>query len=404
MSNLEKTIPVALPVLDEREAEAAKRPIMSGWVTQGPEVAAFEGEFADFVNSKYACAVSSCTTALHLALLAAGVKPGDEVISVSHSFVATANSIRYCGAKPVFVDIKPATFNMNPDLIERVISPSTRAILCVHQMGMPCDMAEIVRIARQHQLAVVEDAACGIGSEILWNGTWEKIGKPHGDIACFSFHPRKVITTGDGGMLTTNRSDWDAMFRLMRVHGMSIESSTRHDARKVVFESYLECGFNYRMTDIQAAIGREQLKRLPEIVDRRRVLADNYCVLLSKIPGLGLPAEPAWARSNWQSYCVRLPEGCDQRKVMQVMMDAGVSTRRGVMCAHREPVYSKEPWSCGVEPENSTRLAGQCGRLEESEKAQDHSIILPLYPQMTESDQERVTEVLHDACQTSRCR
>lgn len=404
MSNSEKTIPVALPVLDDREAEAAKRAIMSGWVTQGPEVAAFEREFADYVGSKHACAVSSCTTALHLALLAVGVKPGDEVITVSHSFVATANSIRYCGAEPVFIDIEPATFNINPDLIERVINPSTRAILCVHQMGMPCNMAKITSIARRHNLVVVEDAACAIGSEICWNGAWEKIGKPHGDIACFSFHPRKVITTGDGGMLTTNRSDWDAMFRLMRVHGMSIESSTRHDARNVAFESYLECGFNYRMTDIQAAIGREQLKRLPGIVDGRRALADNYSVLLSKIPGLRLPVEPAWARSNWQSYCVRLPDQCDQRAVMQAMMDAGVSTRRGIMCAHREPVYAKEPWSCGVEHAKCTCLPGQCARLEESEKAQDHCVILPLYPQMTESDQERVAGVLHDACQASRCR
>jgi perosamine synthetase len=400
MSNSEKTIPVALPVMDDREAEAAKRPIMSGWVTQGPEVAAFEKEFAKYVGSKHACAVSSCTTALHLALLAVGVKPGDEVITVSHSFVATANSIRYCGAKPVFVDIEPATFNIRPDLIERVVNRSTRAILCVHQMGMPCDMTKIIKLAEQHNLAVVEDAACAIGSEISCNGSWEKVGKPHGDIACFSFHPRKVITTGDGGMLTTNRSDWDAMFRLMRVHGMSIESSTRHDARKVAFESYLECGFNYRMTDIQAAIGREQLKRLSEIVDRRRTLADKYRVLLSKIPGLGLPTEPTWARSNWQSYCVRLPSGCDQQKVMQAMMDAGVSTRRGIMCAHREPVYAKEPWSCGAEHEKCACLPGRCSSLEESEKAQDHSIILPLYPQMSESDQERVTEVLHRACQT----
>jgi perosamine synthetase len=401
MSNSEKTIPVALPVLDEREAEAAKRPIMAGWVTQGPEVAAFEREFADHVGSRYACAVSSCTTALHLALLAVGVRPGDEVITVSHSFVATANSIRYCGAKPVFVDIEPTTFNINPNLIERVINPSTRAILCVHQMGMPCDMAGIIKIAREHKLAVVEDAACGIGSEILWNGEWEKIGKPHGDIACFSFHPRKVITTGDGGMLTTNRSDWDAMFRLMRVHGMSIESSTRHDARKVVFESYLECGFNYRMTDIQGAIGREQLKRLDEIVSRRRALADRYRMILSDIPGLGLPEEPNWARSNWQSYCVRLPDGCDQQGVMQKTMDGGISTRRGIMCAHREPVYAKEPWSCGLGPGRCSCPPGKCLRLVESEKAQDHSIILPLYPQMTESDQQRVTASLRDACQAS---
>ncbi len=212
-------------------------------------------------------------------------------------------------------------------------------------------MAAILKIARQKGLPVVEDAACAIGSEILWDGNWEKIGKPHGDIACFSFHPRKIITTGDGGMLTTSRSEWDDLFRLLRVHGMSMDASSRHEAGKVAFESYLDLGFNYRMTDIQAAIGREQLKRLPEIVARRRELGERYRKLLAGIPGVIPPSEPSWARSNWQSYCVRLPDGCDQQRVMQEMLDAGVSTRRGIMCSHREPVYfSQEPWSCGVGP------------------------------------------------------
>ena len=195
-------IPVAKPMLGEAEVRAAGRAILSGWVTQGVEVAAFEREFADCVGAAHACAVSSCTAALHLALRAVGVGPGDEVITVSHSFIATANSIRYCGAVPVFVDIEPDTFNMNTALIERVITPRTRAILCVHQVGLPCDLAAILAIARQHGLRVVEDAACAIGSEILWEGNWEKIGRPRGDIACFSFHPRKLVTTGDGGMLT----------------------------------------------------------------------------------------------------------------------------------------------------------------------------------------------------------
>jgi dTDP-4-amino-4,6-dideoxygalactose transaminase len=401
MSNTIGFIPVARPWLDEREAEAAKRPIMSGWVTQGPEVAAFEREFASYVGAKHACAVSSCTTALHLALIAAGVQPGDEVITVSHSFIATANSIRYCGAKPVFVDIEPDTYNMNPDLIEQVINPRTRAILCVHQMGMPCDMAAITKIAQKYGLKVIEDAACAIGSEILWNRSWEKIGRPHGDVACFSFHPRKVITTGDGGMITTNNKKWDALFRLLRVHGMSMESSARHGARQVAFESYLELGFNYRMTDIQAAIGREQLQRLPEIISRRRALAERYHLLLKDMPGLVLPAEPAWARSNWQSFCVRLPNGCDQQQVMQVTLDAGVATRRGIMCSHREPAYLKEPWSCGIGPGSSCScLPGSCSRLKESEKAQDQSILLPLYYQMTEEEQDRVVRTLNATCRS----
>ena len=184
-------IPLARPWLDEREAEAARRPIMSGWVTQGPEVAAFEEEFAAYVGSQHACAVSNCTAALHLALLAVGVRPGDEVITVSHSFVATANSVRYCGAVPVFVDIEPGTFNMNPALIERVITSSTRAILCVHQMGMPGNLEDILGIASKHELPVVEDCACAVGSEIQWDGEWQKIGRPHGACGLFFFPSQK---------------------------------------------------------------------------------------------------------------------------------------------------------------------------------------------------------------------
>ena len=178
--------------MDEREAEAARRVILSGWITQGPEVAAFEEEFAAAVGARYACAVANCTTALHLALLAAGVGPGDEVITVSHSFIATANSILYCGAVPVFVDVDPRHFNMDVQKIEAAIGSSTRAILCVHQMGMPCDLAGLATIADKYSIPLIEDAACAVGSEVLWHGSWERIGKPHGDAACFSFHPKKT--------------------------------------------------------------------------------------------------------------------------------------------------------------------------------------------------------------------
>jgi dTDP-4-amino-4,6-dideoxygalactose transaminase len=394
MSKTINKIPIAIPFMGEAEAAAASRVILSGWVTQGPEVAAFEAEFAEEVGAKYACAVSNCTTALHLALLAVGVQPGDEVITVSHSYIATANSIRYCGATPVFVDIEPQTYNINPLLIESVISDRTRAILIVHQMGMPCDLKAIIDIARQYNLPVIEDAACAIGSEILWDGQWEKIGKPYGDIACFSFHPRKVITTGDGGMITTNNLEWDKQFRLWRQHGMSVPDTVRHGAKQVIFESYPMLGYNYRMTDIQAAVGREQLKRLPEIVNRRRELAARYQELLADIPGLKLPTEPKWAKSNWQSFCVRLPNNCDQVQVMQAMLDAGVSTRRGIMCAHREPAYNQEKWSCGIQAETCDCQKGNCALLIESEKAQDNSIILPLFHQMSEPEQDYIVKLL----------
>ncbi len=399
MFEIKSFIPIAKPWMGEAEAEAARRAIMSGWVTQGPEVAAFEQEFAAEVGAKYACAVSNCTTALHLALLAVGVQPGDEVITVSHSYIATANSIRYCGGIPAFVDIEPQTYNINPVLIENAISDRTRAILVVHQMGMPCDLKAISDIAHRYELPVIEDAACAIGSEILWNGQWEKIGKPHGDIACFSFHPRKIITTGDGGMITTTNPEWDKQFRLWRQHGMSVSDTVRHGAKQVIFESYPLLGYNYRMTDIQAAVGREQLKRLPEIVERRRFLAQRYHEMLADVRGLKLPTQPVWARSNWQGYCVRLPEQCDQRQVMQTMLDAGISTRRGIMCAHREGAYQSEAWSCGIVRENCNCEEGRCDRLRESEQAQDRAIVLPLFHQMTEQEQDRVVEVLKSVCQ-----
>jgi dTDP-4-amino-4,6-dideoxygalactose transaminase len=377
-------IPVARPWLDEQDAEAARRAILSGWVTQGPEVAAFEHEFATAVGAPYACAVSSCTTALHLALLAVGVGPGDEVITVSHSFIATANSVRYCNAMPVFVDVTADTFNIDPSLIEPATSDRTKAILVVHQLGMPCELQPILAVAKRHGIPVIEDAACAIGSELLWDGRWERIGKPHGDIACFSFHPRKLLSTGDGGMLTTRSETLDATFRLLRQHGMTVPDTVRHSSSHVVFEEYAVPAYNYRMTDIQAAIGRQQLKRLPAIVERRRALAAAYAESLRGIPGVTPATEPAWARTNWQSYSVRLEPPLNQRRVMQRMLDEGISTRRGVMNAHREPAY----------PAGSWRAAGP---LTRGEQAQDTVIVLPLYHQMTDEDQRRVVASLRHA-------
>jgi len=369
-------IPIARPVLGEREVEAARRAILSGWVTQGPEVAAFEREFAALVGAPHACAVSSCTTALHLALVAAGVGPGDEVVTVSHSFIATANAIRYCGALPVFVDVELDTFNIDPALVDAAITPRTKAILAVHQLGMPCDLASLVATARRQGVPLIEDAACAIGSEIRWQGEWQRIGRPHGDMACFSFHPRKLLSTGDGGMVVTASAETDAKLRLLRQHGMSVPDTVRHASAQVVFEDYPIVGFNYRLTDIQAAIGREQLSRLEGIVARRRELAGHYAAALAAVPGVVVPREPEWARTNWQTYAVRL-RGADQRQVMQRMLDDGVSTRRGVMNAHREGAYPAGTW----------RAAGV---LTRGECAQDTVIALPLYHDMTHADQDRV--------------
>jgi len=391
MSNVElRTIPIARPNLGEAEAEAARRAILSGWTTQGPEVAAFEAEMASYVGAAHACAVSSCTTALHLALHALGIGPGDEVITVSHSFIATANAIRYCGARPVFVDIDPRTFNLNPALIEAAITQRTRAIVPVHQIGLPCDMRTILEIAERHSLPVVEDAACAIGAELCMDGRWERIGRPHGIVACFSFHPRKIVTTGDGGMITTNDAALDRRFRLLRQHGMSLPDTTRHLSRSVLFETYPTVGFNYRMTDIQAAIGRVQLERLPAMLLRRRALADAYRLALGEIPGLEAPDPPGYARSNFQSYAVRVTRDfpLSRDDLMQALLDQGISTRRGIMNAHQEPAYAGQ-WH---------------GPLPHSEAARDGVILLPLYDTMTRDDQAYILETLRNLAATLDCR
>jgi dTDP-4-amino-4,6-dideoxygalactose transaminase len=417
-------IPITKPLLGEEEAASAREVILSGWVTQGPKVKAFEEAFARTVGARFACAVSSCTTALHLALLSVGVKPGDVVITVSHSFIATANAVRYCGAEPVFVDIDPETYNMDPDDLEKCLhedcevregelfyrkvselsvgesqlvyfkkirNPKSEirnknigrvaAILPVHQMGIPCDIARILAVAKEYDLPVVEDAACAIGSEISLDigATWEMIGKPHGDIACFSFHPRKVLTTGDGGMITTNNSELDARFSLLRQHGMSVPDTVRHGSQKVIFEDYITTGFNYRMTDIQAAVGIEQLKRLDNIIDERRSLAAHYAKLLSNIPHLKTPKVHDVIRPNWQSYPIRLLDGapCSQLEFMQFLLDKGIATRRGIMNAHQEPAYQSANWS-----------------LPKSELCRDRTILLPLFPGMTVQNLEYVSNTL----------
>jgi dTDP-4-amino-4,6-dideoxygalactose transaminase len=283
----------------------------------------------------------------------------------------------------VFVDIDPRTYNMDSALVEAAITPRTRAILPVHQVGQPCDLEAILEVAARHKLPVVEDAACAVGSEVRVGDRWERVGRPHGTVACFSFHPRKLLTTGDGGMLTTRDPELDHRFRLLRQHGMSVSDLVRHTARTVIFEEYTEVGFNYRLTDIQAAVGRVQLQRLPKLVAQRVALAESYSEALRGIRGLVPPLVPPFARPNYQTYLVRVtPEyPLSRDELMQRLLEQGVSTRRGVMNAHQEPAYADLP------PQ----------RLPHSEAARDSAIQLPLFGGMQPEDVARVVEVLAHA-------
>lgn len=382
-------IPIIKPFLGEEEVQAAAGVIRSGWLVQGPKVQEFEEQFKKYVGAPYACAVSNCTTALHLALLAVGVKCGDVVITVSHSFIATANSIRYCGAEPVFIDIDLNTYNISIEGLKKCLEKDCRtkkgrlfyrgkrvsAILAVHQMGMPCDLKSILSLAKKYHLPVVEDAACAIGSE--YQG--EKIGKPHGDIACFSFHPRKIMTMGEGGMITTKNAKYDKLLRLLRHQGMSVSDLKRHQSKKIIFETYPVLGYNYRLTDIQAAVGIEQLKKLPQIIEKRRKLAFAYQNKLAKIAWLETLIEPEYAKTNWQSFPVWVDKKINRNDLMQQLLEAGIATRSGIMNSHEQPVY----------------LAKK-DKLPKSEEARRRVMILPLYHQMTDNDIDFIVDKIRN--------
>jgi perosamine synthetase len=371
------TIPVARPFLGTEEERAVIDALRSGWVTQGPRVAEFEERFSQYIGCGYSVAISSCTTALHLALLVSGIGPGDEVICPSLSFIATANSIAYTGATPVFGEIDLATYNLDPSRLEEVISPRTKAILVVHQIGLPAEMNKILTVAAKHGLKIIEDAACAIGSE--YDGSL--IGKPIGTMACFSFHPRKILTTGEGGMITTNDAGLAERLRRLRQHAMSLSDVARHNAKQISSETYDEVGFNFRMTDLQAAIGITQLDRLEDFLDRRRYLAARYTKAFQNLSWLQTPAVPTNCRHNFQSYMVRLVGDFATRRdlIMQELLEKKISTRRAIMATHRERPYQSERWEKA---------------LTQTNLVTDTALILPLFHQLTDSEQDYIIDAL----------
>ncbi|HTW16424.1 MAG TPA: DegT/DnrJ/EryC1/StrS family aminotransferase [Nocardioides sp.] len=373
-------IDVMRPWLGEQEVAAVAAVLRSGWVAQGPKVAEFEAAFARRQHAPYARAVSSCTTALHLALLTAGVRRGDDVVVPSFSFVATANAATYVGARPVFADVDATTGNLTAATVERALTRRTRAVVVVDQGGVPVDLDEVRSLCDPLGIVVVEDGACAAGSTYR--------GLPVGagaEVAAWSFHPRKVLTTGEGGMLTTRHQAWAERARLLREHAMSVSAADRHASLLAPPEQYTEVGFNFRMTDLQAAVGLVQLDRLTEVVRRRRELAATYAAALADVPGLRPVADPAYGESNFQSYWVEVQRGypLDRETLMAALAAAGISARRGIMAIHRQPAYA----DAGLRP----------GALPVTERLTDHTLILPLFHELGEAEQARVIDVLRRA-------
>jgi dTDP-4-amino-4,6-dideoxygalactose transaminase len=372
----ENQVPLLKPWLGESEVKAAAEVILSGWICQGPKVMEFENQVAAYVGAKYGVATNACTSALHLSLYLSGVRSGDHVVLPSFTCMATANAIHHAGGEPVFADIDPCTCNMSPESAEQAITPQTRAILVVHQIGLPADMDAFQAIARNHGLALIEDGACTLG------GTYK--GKRVGGLGAptaFSFHPRKMITTGEGGMITTDDGNFAEQARMLRATGASISDLERHKAKGVLVQKYGDVGYNYRMTDIQAAIGLVQMQKMEAILEQRQEQARYYNQALAAIEELDPPFVPDYATHAYSSYLVRVRETArvSRDELLRRMAERGVSCRIGIQPLHREPFYEARHGHL---------------RLPATEARARDTIFLPIYPGMTDQQQQQVVDSL----------
>lgn len=372
-------IPIIRPVIGDEEIAAVAEVLRSGWLVQGPRVEAFEAALAAAVGAPHVVAVSSATAGLHLALRVAGIGAGDDVIVPSLSFIATTNAAWMAGARPVFADVAPDAPNLTCETVDHVWTPATRAVIAVHQLGVPFDRDGLRALCRSRGALLVEDAACAIGSD----HRGEPIARD-AELAVFSFHPRKVITTGEGGAVATGRSDWADRLRRLRQHGMTIATHARKDGGAV--EAYAEPGWNYRMTDLQAAIGVEQLRRLDAIVAQRQAVARRYDGLLADVWDVA-PLSPHPAdRWNVQTYCLCVaPDGRPphQRRdaVLAHLQAHGVGARRGILAAHLEPAWHQHP-----------RVPLPC-----SEAWAAQSLALPVHAGLDDEHLAHIVAVLRDA-------
>jgi perosamine synthetase len=370
----EEAIAFSRPSMGEAEALAAADAVRSGWIVGGPRLAAFEQRFAVLCGAAHAVGVSSWTTGAALVLHAWGIGPGDEVLVPSLTFIATVNVVRHAGAQPVFVDVDPRTYNIDVADAARKVTRRTKAIMPVDQLGLPCDIDAVNALAREHGLHVLDDAACAAGSR--------NAGRPVGSLAeaaVFSLHARKVITTAEGGMIVTDDAAFAARLRMLRHQGMSLSDFARHGMRPTEFEQYPEIGFNYRITDVQAAIGLCQLDRLPEFLACRRASAERYTRALANHPLIRPPHVPHGLQPNWQSYQVvcRTPGAAARNAIMDRLFEAGIPTRRGVMASHREAPY-----------------APLGARLPVTEQLADSTLQLPMHSDLTAAQQARVLDAL----------